>query len=97
MAGSRRTFAVFSYGLLRLAGLRELLGAEQLRFRPSDRAARGLEAVVGWGHKPTAARAREYALRHGLPYVALEDGFLRSVGLRASEPPLSLVVDDLGI
>jgi capsular polysaccharide export protein len=97
MAGSRRTFAVFSYGLLRLAGLRELLGAEQLQFRPSDRAARGLEAVVGWGHKPTAARAREYALRHGLPYVALEDGFLRSVGLRASEPPLSLVVDDLGI
>jgi capsular polysaccharide export protein len=88
---------VFSYGLLRLAGLRELLGAEQLRFRPSERAASRLDAVAGWGHKHTAARARAYAQRHGLPYLALEDGFLRSVGLGADEPPLSLIVDDRGI
>jgi capsular polysaccharide export protein len=32
-----------------------------------------------------------------LPLVRLEDGFLRSVGLGADEPPLSIVVDDLGI
>ncbi len=88
---------VFSAGLWRLAGLRDVLSAERLRFRPSERAARELSAVAGWGHKPTAARAREYARRHGLPYLALEDGFLRSVGLSASEPALSLVVDDLGI
>ncbi|RYZ04768.1 MAG: capsular polysaccharide biosynthesis protein [Myxococcales bacterium] len=88
---------LFSAGMLRLRGLAELLGADQLRFRPGDRVARELDAVAGWGHKATAARAREYARRHGLPYLALEDGFLRSVGLAASEPPLSLVVDDLGI
>jgi capsular polysaccharide export protein len=55
-------------------------------------------AVAGWGHKPTARKARALAANRGLPYVALEDGFLRSVGLgEAGAPPLSLVVDDLGI
>jgi capsular polysaccharide export protein len=88
---------VFSPGLARLSGLRQLLGAERLVFRPRARRARALDAVAGWGHKPTAARARAYAREHGLPYLALEDGFLRSVGLSAREPPLSLVVDDLGI
>jgi capsular polysaccharide export protein len=89
--------AVFSTGLLRLPGLRRMLGAERLRFRPSERAARHVDAVAGWGHKPTAERARAYARRHHLPYLALEDGFLRSIGLSAAEPALSLVVDDLGI
>ncbi|MFW5741272.1 MAG: capsular polysaccharide biosynthesis protein, partial [Myxococcota bacterium] len=32
-----------------------------------------------------------------LAYVALEDGFVRSVGLGADAPPLSLVIDDRGI
>jgi capsular polysaccharide export protein len=92
------TVGIFSLGLARLQGLRELLGAERLRFRPSDRAARQLDAVAGWGHKPTAARARDYARRHHLPYLALEDGFLRSVGLGGpQEPPLSLIVDQRGI
>lgn len=52
---------------------------------------------VGWGNKPNTKKAREYALSHGLKYYALEDGFLRSVGLGSDSPPLSLVVDDLGI
>jgi len=89
--------AVFSHGLFRLPGVRELLGTKRLLFRPSGNAAQKLDAVAGWGHKPTAERARRYASQHGLPYLALEDGFLRSVGLGGSEPPLSLVVDDLGI
>ncbi len=88
---------VFSRGLARLEGLRELLGAERVRFRPSAGAARGLDAVAGWGHKPTANQARAFASQNGLPYLALEDGFLRSVGLGGSEPPLSLIVDDRGI
>lgn len=88
---------IFSPGLVRLPGLKTLLGAERLRFRPGDRAARQLDAVAGWGHKPTAQQARDYAQRHGLPYLALEDGFLRSVGLGGSEPPLSLIVDERGI
>lgn len=53
--------------------------------------------VIGWGLKPSAARAAHFAGSHGLPLWRLEDGFLRSVGLGPDEPPLSLVIDDLGI
>lgn len=85
---------MFSPGVRKIPGLSAFLGGEVV-FRP--RSPRGLDAVVGWGHKPTAARARRFAESHGLPYVGLEDGFLRSVGLGADDPPLSLVVDDEGI
>lgn len=88
---------MFSYGLKKLTGLGELLGASELVFRPSDGSARKLDAIIGWGHKPTAEAARAYAARHGLPYLALEDGFLRSVGLGGREQPLSLIVDERGI
>jgi capsular polysaccharide export protein len=101
MVGCRRSrlgsVAIFSRGLVRLPGLRELLDAERVAFRPSVGSARKLDAVAGWGHKPSAKPARDYARQHGLPYLALEDGFLRSVGLGGSEPPLSLLVDNRGI
>ena len=55
-------------------------------------------ALLGWGHKPTADKARCYALKHNLPYIALEDGFLRSLDLGCKgAQPLSLVVDHTGI
>ncbi|MBN1958315.1 MAG: capsular polysaccharide biosynthesis protein [Desulfuromonadales bacterium] len=57
-----------------------------------------IDAVAGWGHKPTADKARRIAKQKNLPYIALEDGFLRSVRLgRDGEQPLSLVVDPVGI
>lgn len=89
--------AVFSRGMIRsIPGLSRLLG-EEICFRPR-RPTAALHAVAGWGAKPTTARARAYAARHGLPYLAIEDGFLRSVELGAGgAPPLSVVVDDLGI
>lgn len=56
------------------------------------------DAVLGWGLRPTAQRARHYAKQHNLPYIAVEDGFLRSLDLGVKgAPPLSLVYDDLGI
>lgn len=56
------------------------------------------KAVLGWGLKPTAAIGRRWAERRHRPYVALEDGFLRSVGLGESgATSLSLIVDDIGI
>jgi capsular polysaccharide export protein len=97
MEERRGDVGIFSRGLWRLPGLARLLNAQELVFRPSERRAQRLSAVAGWGHKSTAAAARAYAQRHGLPYLALEDGFLRSVGLGGSEPALSLVIDDLGI
>lgn len=54
--------------------------------------------IIGWGHKPTADKTRRYAVQHNLPYIALEDGFLRSLDLGCKgAQPLSLVVDHTGI
>lgn len=68
------------------------------RLVPAARAAaEGAQAVLAWGRKPSARKAEAWARRHGLPVLWLEDGFLRSVGLGADEPPLSIVLDDQGI
>ena len=60
--------------------------------------AAGAETVIGWGLRPTTHKARALAAQRGLPFIALEDGFLRSLGLGVGGwPPLSIVVDDVGI
>lgn len=91
----------FSSGIPKIPGLARLLGVDAVvrhsPFRPPG-GNRRAAMVIGWGNKPNTQRAQEYAARHRLPYLALEDGFLRSVGLGVDgEPPLSVVVDDLGI
>ena len=55
-------------------------------------------AVAGWGLKPTAKKARRYAQRNNLPYISLEDAFIRSMdlGVKGSQP-LGLAVDYTGI
>lgn len=53
---------------------------------------------LGWGRKPSGWRACRRAAAAGESCWLIEDGFLRSVGIGSKrEPPLSLVVDDLGI
>lgn len=86
---------IFSRGILRLPLLAVLLKATPVRLR-AWRAA-PVDVVAGWGLRPTTRKAVAYAGKHGLPYVALEDGFLRSFGTGEHFPPLSLVVDDAGI
>ncbi len=93
-----KTAGVFSRGMARIPRLGALLGVDRVVAFPADAQAREIDLVVGWGRKPTAARAEAWAKRHGLPFVRSEDGFLRSVGLGVSgDPPLSVVLDDLGI
>ncbi|HDS1736321.1 capsular polysaccharide biosynthesis protein [Pseudomonas sp. BP8] len=53
--------------------------------------------VMAWGRKPSALKAMAEARKAGKPVLTLEDGFVRSVGLGADEPPLSLIVDDVGV
>lgn len=53
------------------------------------------DVVVGWGRKRSGDKARRLAERQGLRWLLLEDGFLRSVDRHA--PPISLIVDDIGI
>ena len=56
------------------------------------------QAWVGWGRRPSGLRAQRLAQRSGAGLLLLEDGFLRSFGLgRTGAPPLSLIVDDLGV
>lgn len=52
-------------------------------------------AFAGWGRKRTASAARLLSEWRRLPFLTLEDGFLRSVG--RDDSPLSLIVDDEGI
>lgn len=81
-----------SYGLSRLPGLGVFLdGAEVAWLAPWGGRC---DMVAGWGLKPSGLRARQRAARLGCPLLLLEDGFLRSV--ERSDPPLSVVVDDLG-
>ncbi|WHH52212.1 capsular polysaccharide biosynthesis protein [Pseudomonas sp. Ap32] len=53
--------------------------------------------VMAWGRKPSAMKAIAKAIKGGKRIVTLEDGFVRSLGLGADDPPLSLIVDDVGV
>lgn len=86
-----RSIRVLSHGIRRIEHLPTFLGATVHRSGRQD-------AVAGWGAKPNTKRARALAREHGVPYLSLEDGFLRSVMPGVSgEAPLALVIDDLGI
>ena len=82
--------------LARLPGLAALLGHPILHYRRCQDYSQ-CASVIAWGRKPSAIKAQNFATQHGLPLIQLEDGFLRSVGLGNQDPPLSIVVDDLGI
>ncbi|MDB5818241.1 MAG: beta-3-deoxy-D-manno-oct-2-ulosonic acid transferase [Rhizobacter sp.] len=83
-------------GLRAVSTLPALMADSTLVFG-TGQASRRADAVLAWGRKPSADVARRFAERHGLPLIQLEDGFLRSVELGHRAPPLSVVVDDLGI
>ncbi|WP_440903305.1 capsular polysaccharide biosynthesis protein [Catenovulum sp. SX2] len=54
--------------------------------------------VVGWGLKPSAARAKAYADQHSLPFWRVEDGFIGYLNHpTAKSNLLSLSVDTTGI
>lgn len=57
----------------------------------------GASAVLAWGRKASATKAEQLAQKLNLPVLRLEDGFLRSVLLGSESPPLSVVLDDVGI
>lgn len=88
---SRRIFYQPAVRILLAAGLRRLHVWHWLA------SSRRLTAVAGWGLRKTTRGARAYAARRALPYIALEDGFLRSFGTGQDSPALSLVSDRQGI
>ena len=81
-------------GLWRIRGLEAFVPEYQLQRLPSP----GTWAVIGWGRKATSWVGRTWAERAQVPYLALEDGFLRSIGLgEVGAAPHSLLIDDLGV
>ena len=57
-----------------------------------------VDGVIGWGNQRSGLAARREATRRGVPLGVIEDGFVRSVGIgKRGAPPVSLVVDDIGI
>jgi capsular polysaccharide export protein len=93
-----RIAATFSQVIAELPHLKTLLDVDFIVLRPKWWHALALDVVVGWGKKDSSQIARDYAERHELPYLGIEDGFLRSVGLGVEgHAPCSLVLDDLGI
>lgn len=89
---------IHSAGIRRIPALGNFLRQAFCPLSLSRKPAGGLTAVAVWGQRPTARRPADWAARHGIPLLRLEDGFIRSLGLGVSgDPPLSMVVDSLGI
>ncbi|MDQ6437593.1 capsular polysaccharide biosynthesis protein [Mesorhizobium sp. LHD-90] len=100
--GRMSTVGLASRRLSRLARISEFLGASTVQLKRFStpfwrRNVETCDQIAGWGRKPTSLKARRAAVAAGLPFLCLEDGFLRSVGSGGEEPPLSIVVDDTGI
>ncbi|AUI66645.1 MULTISPECIES: capsular polysaccharide biosynthesis protein [Glaesserella] len=94
----KTTSLIFSRGILKLPALQAFLPEHNPKLASFFQASSGIDAVIGWGMRPTTKKARQYAAQHKLPYIALEDGFLRSLGLGVQGyAPFSLVYDDIGI
>lgn len=57
-----------------------------------------VDAYAGWGRKKTGLDSLAQAKQNYRPFFALEDGFVRSVGLgQRGEPPLSIIMDANGV
>lgn len=85
----------FSNGIARLPFLAEVLGQPCVKLSCFSAVP---DAVLGWGLKPTADKARAYASKKNIPYIRLEDAFIRSLGLGVDGSlPHGLVVDYSGI
>ncbi len=92
--GAPRRAWVCSPGILKAPFLQTFLPELELVASPFA----AVDAIVGWGLKPTSKIGRDRAAAKGLPYIALEDGFLRSIGLgEAGAASVSLIVDDIGV
>lgn len=55
------------------------------------------DAVLGWGFRNSSQRARNYCKQKYIPYIASEDGFLRSILPGHRDFNRSLILDEHGI
>lgn len=84
---------IFSEGILKTVPNLEVFLGYPVVLNPKG--PDGLIAIAGWGHKPTAEKARQISKQWNLPYWALEEGFIRSIS--PMDKPMSLIIDPIGI
>lgn len=96
-AVKRTRLGIVTPGIQRIPTLAALLDDFELVREGKPRPGT-IDALATWGRKAHPPRSAAALARLGaLPEVHLEDGFLRSVLLGDTAPPLSVVVDDLGV
>lgn len=88
---------VVSRGILKIPYLTVFLKSAVKKIYPSKQIDSDVIALAGWALRPTTKKIRQLAKKKSLPYVSLEDGFLRSFGAGSGFPPLSIVLDRTGI
>ncbi|MBF0527846.1 MAG: capsular polysaccharide biosynthesis protein [Deltaproteobacteria bacterium] len=89
--------ALRDYGIWKMPRLPEFLGTPIVVGVPWRQLSPSCQSWIGWGRKPSGRRAERLSARLGMTCWLLEDGFIRSLELGRAEPPLSIVLDDLGI
>lgn len=88
----------FSRGICKLPNVLTTLEAEHISLLKPNSSSDEVDLVVGWGRKGNTLNAQSWARNNNVPYVSMEDGFIRSPGLgRKGTPSLSHVVDHSGI
>ena len=89
--------AILSSGIWQLRdAIREITQMEPVRWMPPLRQPE-FGCVAGWGLKRTTKRARALASKNDVAFLALEDGFIRSIHPGPDHLPVSLVVDRTGV
>ena len=93
----KSSWLTLSSGIRKIPYIDDLFDVS-LGYRPFAAVAPDADAIVGWGRKPTSIKARLLAKKRNCPYVALEDGFLRSLDLGVNGALAhSLIADFQGI
>lgn len=86
---------IYSKGIAEIPFLESFLDDEVV-FSPKE--IKYLKYIAGWGLKSSAQKAISIAKKNRIPYLALEDGFIRSLDLGVHRAPtFSMVVDPIGI
>lgn len=92
------SIGTFSRPIAELPGLAALLGELVVPVRSANQITqKSVLTLAGWGFRPSTRSPRALAAKLGLPFIGLEDGFLRSYGTGRDHPTLSIVVDPEGI
>lgn len=90
--------ATYSRGIAKINFLEAFLDVDSVVLSPSARGLEETDFIVGWGRKPNTRKATRKAENSNLPYVTLEDGFIRSIGLgREGHQSISMILDHQGI